>query len=76
MESLVVNVIVGFWLVLFGAMAVFPLLLSGKPARQATLEDDVVISIQPVAETPAAPRPLTSISIIAPRSNPDRREAA
>ncbi len=50
MESLLVNAIIGFWLIAFGAMALFPLLLdmrSATPSAQAP-EEDQVISIQPV----------------------------
>lgn len=50
MESLLVNAIIGFWLLAFGAMALFPLLLdvrSATPSAQAP-EEDQVISIQPV----------------------------
>lgn len=51
MESLLVNAIIAFWLIAFGAMALFPLLLdlrSTKPSAHAP-EEDQVISIQPVA---------------------------
>ncbi len=74
METLIVNAIIGFWLVLFGAMAVVPFLLEGKPARQTPLEDDQIISIQPVATTATPRRPLTPLAISTPES--DRREAA
>lgn len=51
MESLLVNTIIGFWLVAFGAMALFPLVidLRSDSTAQETLEEDQVISIQPVA---------------------------
>lgn len=56
MTSLLVNVIVGFWLLLFGAMAIVPFLLDGKPqarssestATASATADDRVISIRPV----------------------------
>ena len=77
MESVVVNSIIGFWLVFFGVMAVFPFLVEGKVSRRSPLDlvDDQIISIQPVADfhTPRrAPAPLISI----PGQGPDRREAA
>ncbi len=72
MESLVINVIIGLWVVLFGAMAIVPFVIEGKPAQQRPIEDDVIISIQPVAMPRTASHPVTSISIPAP----DRREAA
>jgi len=74
MESIIVNAIIGFWLVLFGAMAIVPFMIESKPARQTPIEDDLIISIQPVAMTHATRQPLTPISI--PVSQPDRREAA
>lgn len=74
MESLIVNAIIGFWLVLFGAMAIVPFVLESKPARQTPIEDDVIISIQPVAMPQTSRQPVTSISI--PIQEPDRREAA
>lgn len=55
MESLLVNTIVGFWLVAFGAMALVPLLIDSGTEASATgvapdaPEDDQIISIQPVA---------------------------
>ncbi len=74
MESLIVNAIIGFWLVLFGAMAVVPFIIESKPARQTPIEDDVIISIQPVAMPQTSQQPVTPISI--PTQEPDRREAA
>jgi hypothetical protein len=73
MESLLLNTIVGFWLVLFGAMAIFPFVIETKSARStpARAEEDQVISIQPVA---AAPRSITSIT--APVAASDHRQAA
>ncbi len=49
MSSLVLNLIIGFWLILFGAMALFPLMLSDKqPQRSsASNNEDRVISIRP-----------------------------
>ncbi len=74
MDSLVINAIIGFWLVLFGAMAIVPFLIESKPARQTPIEDDVIISIQPVAMPHSSRQPVTPISI--PTREPDRREAA
>ena len=76
MESLAVNAIIGFWLILFGAMAVFPFVLDSKPARTTPLEveEDRIISIQPVA-MPQSPRaPLAPLTIPSPEL--DQREAA
>jgi len=74
METLIVNAIIGFWLVLFGAMAIVPFVLENKPARQPPMEDDVIISIQPVAMPQSSRQTVTPISI--PTQEPDRREAA
>lgn len=51
MESLLINAIIGFWLVAFGAMALFPLLidLRSEAAPHHAPAEDQVISIQPVA---------------------------
>lgn len=51
MESLLINAIIGFWLVAFGAMALFPLLidLRSEAAPHHAPTEDQVISIQPVA---------------------------
>ncbi len=51
MESLLINAIIGFWLIAFGAMAIFPLLTdlrSEATPQQAPVEDQI-ISIEPVA---------------------------
>ena len=55
MISLLVNAIVAFWIILFGAMAIMPFMLDGKPrdrstesATSAAATDDRVISIRPV----------------------------
>ena len=75
METVIVNALVGFFLVLFAAMAAFPFLIEGKAGRAtpATYEDDVIISIHP-APMPAAPRQITPVPVATPA--PDRREAA
>ncbi len=74
MESLVINAIIGFWLVLFGAMAIAPFMIESKPARQTPIEDDVIISIQPVAMPHTLRQPLAPTPITMPEQ--DRREAA
>lgn len=65
MSSLVVNFIIGFWLILFGALALFPLMLSDKHASRASFasKEDRVISIRPaLADRPRIlPQP-TSIT--------------
>lgn len=52
MESLLINAIIGFWLVAFGAMALFPLLidLRSDAAPDHAPAEDQIISIQPVAD--------------------------
>lgn len=74
MESLVINVIIGFWLVLFGAMAIVPFVIESKPAHQTPIQDDVIISIQPVAMPHTSRQPLAPTPITVPQ--PNRREAA
>ena len=73
MDSLIVNAIIGFWLVLFGAMAIVPFVLESKPARQTPIEDDVIISIQPVAMMERARHPAGEPAIAA---DPAHRQAA
>jgi small neutral amino acid transporter SnatA (MarC family) len=63
MSSLIVNIILGFWLVLFGVMALFPLLMGGQKSHQSTTtnpshNEDRVISILPVATPMNRPRTL------------------
>ncbi|MGN6030128.1 MAG: hypothetical protein ACTHQE_00555 [Thermomicrobiales bacterium] len=60
MTSTLVNVIVAFWIILFGAMAIVPFMLDGKPqtrsnestattsATPSVRAEDRVISIRPV----------------------------
>jgi len=74
METLVINGLIGLFLVLFGAMAAFPFLVESRNARVTPLqyEDDQVLSIQPVA--PPAPRTINPLPVAA--SAPDRRQAA
>jgi hypothetical protein len=63
METLAINGLIGVVCLLFAAMAVFPMLVESKPARKTPilLEDDQVISIQPVAPTAPAIRPVAHI---------------
>ncbi len=68
MEALLINIIVGFWLVAFGVMAIFPFIIeSGAASRSARPQahsrtqrplDDQVLSIQPVAMTDRARGPI------------------
>ncbi len=65
MSSLVVNLIIGFWLVLFGALALFPLMLSDKQAPHVSSanKEDRVISIRPaITDRPRILQQPTSIS--------------
>jgi hypothetical protein len=59
MTSMLVNVIVAFWIILFGAMALVPFMLDGKPhtrtnestastAAASARAEDRVLSIRPV----------------------------
>jgi hypothetical protein len=80
METILVNLIIGFAVLLFGAMAIFPMLIEGKPARRTPFhaDDDQVISIQPVATAPQGLRPVSPLgrgdTVDAP--GPDHRHAA
>lgn len=77
METLAINAIIGFWLVLFAAMAIFPFVVESRQARSTPLElvDDQIISIVPVAEDATPRRPLTPLTPISGRG-PDQRDAA
>ena len=59
MESLLINIIIGCWLIAFGAMAIFPFLIESKATRRASHRslEDVVISIQPVGMVDRAQHP-------------------
>ncbi|MGC4106859.1 MAG: hypothetical protein QM753_10980 [Thermomicrobiales bacterium] len=54
MTSVLINTIVAFWIILFGAMTIVPFLLDGKPAARSNESttsasaEDRVISIRPV----------------------------
>ena len=83
MESLLINIIVGFWLVAFGAMAIFPFIIESggatrsiRPQAQPRAQrpiDDQVLSIQPVAMVDRGRGP-----ILEPEAAPDpaHRQAA
>lgn len=64
MESLLINIIIGFWLVAFGAMAIFPFIIeSGATSRPSRMQaqrpmDDQILSIQPVAVADRARGPI------------------
>jgi hypothetical protein len=82
MESLLVNTIIGIWLVAFGAMALFPLLIDirSTSTRQEAPVDDQIISIQPVAfrhQVTPIEQPLAADAPEAPgRTHPIRQHAA
>ncbi|MGB3330999.1 MAG: hypothetical protein WBA46_18690 [Thermomicrobiales bacterium] len=72
---MIVNIIVGFWLLLFGAMAVVPFMLDSKPhtrSNESTTSahaEDRVISIRPVGlARPQEPATQTPASILAAAS--------
>ena len=83
MESLFINIIVGFWLVAFGAMAIFPFIIetgaatrTSRPQAQPRVQrptDDQVLSFQPVALVDRGRGP-----IVEPGTAPDpaHRQAA
>ena len=74
MESLMLNALVGFVTILFGAMAIFPMLIDRNPAStRVEVTEDQILSIQPVA--PASNlRHLPGAS--APAASPSQRHAA
>ncbi len=82
MESLLVNTIISFWLVAFGAMALFPLLidLRADSTPHETPVEDQIISIQLVAmrHKISAPEPVATVDAQdAPESTrPLRQHAA
>lgn len=72
MSSLVVNLIVGFWLILFGALALFPLMLSDKQSSRTSVsqKEDRVISIRPaIADGAGRPHVLPQPTSIAAERN-------
>jgi len=84
MSTILVDLLVGFMLVLFGAMAIGPLLISSRPASQPTSSpaEDRVISVSPVPMIerlrPLAekqPHPLGG-HLPAPSHDQHRRDAA
>jgi hypothetical protein len=78
MTSMLVNIIVAFWLLLFGAMAIVPFMIQGKPHARTTEStatasahaEDRVISIRPVGMGVDRPQPegQTPASILAAAS--------
>jgi hypothetical protein len=77
METLVINVIITFWLLFFSAMAILPFVVETREARRTPLDliDDQIISIKPVADGDTPPRPLTPSASVASHG-PDQRDAA
>lgn len=75
MESLLINIIIGFWLIAFGAMAIFPFVIESKAATRTPARpvDDQVISIQPVAMLDRARHPAGEPARAA---EPTQRQAA
>jgi hypothetical protein len=64
MVTVLIDVLLAFWVLAFGAMAIVPLVLGGKRhdqpvaahADRATQAEDQVLSIQPIA--PGHPSPI------------------
>jgi hypothetical protein len=80
MESLLVTIFVGLGLVVFGAMALVPLVagMQAEPSTPAAPADDQVISIRPVAiGRPLEPRDVPSErpTVDAPAMYPHRHAA-
>ena len=83
MESLLINIIIGFWLVAFGAMAISPFIIesgaAARPSRSKARQlaqramDDQILSIQPVAMTGGTRGPVGEAAV-AP--DPAQRQAA
>jgi len=75
MESLLINIIIGFWLVAFGAMAIFPFVIESKAGTRTARQpvDDQVLSIQPVAMPGRTPRPASEPALT---TEPAHRQAA
>lgn len=83
MESLLINIIIGFWLVAFGAMAIFPFIIesgaAARPSRSRVQPDaqqameDQILSIQPVAMADRTRGPIGEAAV-APE--PAQRQAA
>ncbi|MGB3307647.1 MAG: hypothetical protein WBA63_15785 [Thermomicrobiales bacterium] len=62
MSSLLTDLIIGFWVLLFGAMALFPLMLDSKSTHHSSTahSEDRVISIRPIATRESQlPHPIT-----------------
>lgn len=77
MEAIAVNTLIGIVSLLFGAMAVFPMLVESKPARKTPMivDDDQVISVQPMAPASTGLRSVPMIGSEAER-DPSQRRAA
>jgi hypothetical protein len=71
METMLVNLVIGLAVLLFCAMAIFPMLLADKPARRTPIQadDDQVIGIQPLPPVSHGPRLVAA-------TDPDHRHAA
>ncbi len=72
MSSLIVNLIIGFWLILFGALALFPLMLGDKSSSRTSVsqKEDRVISIRPaIADGTGRPHALPQPTPIAAERN-------
>lgn len=57
MTTFWIDLLLGFWLLLFGGMAILPILTGGASSRrqQAEPAEDRVISIAPARSAPATP---------------------
>jgi hypothetical protein len=81
MSTILIDVLVGFMLVLFGAMALGPLLISARPSQPTdNTAEDRVISVSPVPMIerlrPFTEQPLHPLTGDRPGTRPDHREAA
>lgn len=81
MTTLLINGLSIFMLLFFGAMALYPLLLTSRTGRQPErVEEDRVLHISPAPMTsrhaPAARHQPVAIGSSAPGTDPSRREAA
>jgi hypothetical protein len=82
MSTILIDLLLGFMLVLFGAMALGPLLLSSRSASQPTASpaEDRVINISPVPMIehlrPLAEKQPPPLSGNLPAASHDQRDAA
>jgi hypothetical protein len=74
MTTLLIDLVLGFWLLLFGAMALLPILTAGGQRQPAREPEDRVISIAPAR--PAAARPATGHAPALPDNGHHERPAA